>query len=332
MTPSPKLQVSVAMCTFNGARFIEEQLWSIFRQTYLPVELIVSDDNSTDETLAIVLRVYETACQEIEGVAQIKLLVLKNNEPLGVTKNFEQAISKCTSELVALCDQDDVWLEYRLEVMVNEFGKRPELLLLHHDSLLVDEELKPIGITTFQALRIGRREKERIHNGLASSVLLRRNVVTGATTIFRKKVFEESLPFPSSWLHDEWIAINASFLGRIDFKEETLIKYRQHSSNQVGVKKPGLRYLIARTFHPRTERNRILLTRSLELASKYKASSLPAARSVIEKLLHEEVRSNYPASRVLRIFPVISELISGRYNRFGLGMQDVLRDLIQSPN
>lgn len=325
------LQVSVAMCTYNGARFVEEQLWSIFGQTFLPKELVVSDDNSSDETLSLVEKTYKDACNSIDGVSEIALKIIRNPSPLGVTKNFEQAIAFCSQQLIALSDQDDVWVPQRLEKMVGEFNRRPDLILLHHDSELVDENLISLGLTTFETLRVSKKEKSHIHNGFAQDVFLKRNLVTGATTILKKEVFENSYPFPNCWVHDEWLAINASFLGNVDFIEELLIKYRQHSANQIGARKIGIKQLIGRMVFPRSDRNQILLRRAEQLKIKFQDSPQTIKCKTTEKWLHEVQRNSFPASRVLRVFPVVKEIYTKRYTTFGLGIQDIIRDLIQSP-
>lgn len=320
------------MCTYNGARFIEEQLWSIFRQTLLPREIVVSDDNSSDETLLLIEKTYLEASSSIGGVSEIEFRIVRNTSSLGVTKNFEQAISLCSYELIALCDQDDVWVVQRLEKMVGEFKRRPDLSLLHHDSDLVDENTVSLGTSTFNALRISSKEKQLIHNGFANKVLLKRNVVTGATVLLRREIFELSSPFPEGWIHDEWLAIIASFTSNIDFLDEKLIYYRQHLTNQIGVSKPKLKHLIGRIFYPRNIRNKILLTRAGELRDKFHDSNNLLTRELVsDKFVHETTRSDYPYSRIRRVIPVAREISTGRYFKFGLGLQDILRDLLQSP-
>ena len=332
MISNPSLQVSVAMCTYNGARFIEEQLWSIFRQTLLPREIVVSDDGSSDETLKLVEKTYKQASETVNGVSGIALKVIRNPSPLGVTSNFEQAISNCTYTLIALCDQDDVWQKNRLEIMVNKFEQQPELDLLHHDSDLVDQCLKPFGYSTFDSLRFSKSEKQKIRNQQAFEVLIRRNVVTGATVIFKRSLFEISSPFPKFWLHDEWLAIVASTHGRLDFLDAKLIQYRQHSSNAVGAKKRNMRYMIVRMLYPRTERNQVLLNRATVLYeflfSRNRHSDFTYLAG--QKLLHEKFRSSLSQMRIMRVLPILGELKTGNYKRYGLGFQDVIRDLFQS--
>src|SRR4051812_16867623 len=124
-------RVSVALCTHNGAAYIAEQLASIVAQNPQPAEIVLSDDASTDDTVAIARGIMS----EHPG---IDFRVLENRPALGVTGNFERAIAERGGELIALSDQDDLWHPGRLAAIAAIFADRPELLLLHGDARLVD--------------------------------------------------------------------------------------------------------------------------------------------------------------------------------------------------
>src|SRR5437763_17010761 len=128
---------SVAMCTHNGAPFVEEQLKSISSQSRLPDEVIVCDDCSHDETARIVERFSE--------VAPFPLRLIVNSTNFGVVKNFEQAISLCTGDIIALCDQDDVWQPTKLARIETAFDESPAAGLVFMDAELIDEQLRPTG-------------------------------------------------------------------------------------------------------------------------------------------------------------------------------------------
>ena len=319
------------MCTYNGAKFIEEQLWSIFRQSLLPREIIVSDDNSSDETILLVNKTFKEASISIEGVNEITLKVIINPTPLGVTKNFEQAISLCSQELIALCDQDDVWQPTKLEELSLLFDQSPELLFAFSNSRLVDAEGRPIGQTSFDALRVSKKEKSKFETGKGSSVLLKRNLATGATVMFRNRLFKIAKPFPSDWVHDEWLALVSSFAGQIIMNDHCLIDYRQHGNNQIGIAKAGVRQLIGRMIFSRSERNAKLYSRASEMSGHpfFQSCNPVAAIAAREKLAHEQVRMRLPAPRIRRVRPIFNEIRTGRYQDFGLGLQDIARDLIQ---
>ncbi|WP_454904868.1 glycosyltransferase family 2 protein [Variovorax gossypii] len=323
------LDISVALCTRNGARYLPEQIHSICTQVPLPREIIVSDDGSTDDTLAVV-RDTIARC----GVAdQIALRVFSNTPPLGVTRNFEQAVRACSHELIVLCDQDDVWHPGRLARMAAQFEARPDLLLLHTDARLVDAELKPLGSTLFHALEVQPPELEAIAHGDAFSVLLRRNLVTGATTMFRETLLDAALPFAPEWVHDEWLAAIAAATGRMDVLPEPTIDYRQHASNQIGARRLTLSEKIAKAFAERGDKHvarlhraDALLQRLLRLGDRVPAARLNAQRA---KVAHQRFRAELPRARPLRVVPILVEAARGRYARFGRGGHAIAQDLLE---
>ena len=318
--------ISVAMCTFNGERFIEAQLRSIVAQSVPVDEIVVSDDGSTDATIAIVVRV-------LDAHPSISYRVLRNEVALGVTKNFEQAVCATSGDLIVLSDQDDVWYADRIERARSRFEADKHLLLVHAEARLVDADGGPLGATLFEALEATSWELGSIASGHAIDVFLRRNLALGAAIMFRRQLLEAALPFDPHWVHDEWLAVIAAATGdgTVDFIPEPVIDYRQHGANQIGVRKLSFRGKVGRLMEPRAQRNRrlllafeALLTRLGELG--VEPEVLTAAR---EKVAHERVRSALPAARVLRVLPVLTEVRTGRYRTKGRGAPDVLRDLVQ---
>ena len=323
------LGISVALCTRNGARYLPEQINSICSQMPFPREIIVSDDGSTDDTLSVVR---DTIAQF--GVAdQIDLRVFSNTPPLGVTRNFEQAVRACSHELIVLCDQDDVWHPGRLARMAAQFEARPDLLLLHTDARLVDGELRPLGSTLFHALEVQPAELSAISSGHAFGVLLRRNLVTGATTMFRKTLLDAALPFAPEWVHDEWLAAIAAAIGRMDVLPEPTIDYRQHGNNQIGARRLTLSEKIAKAFAERGDKHvarlyraDALLKRLLQLGDRVPAAYLDEHRA---KVAHQRFRAELPKARPLRLVPILIEAARGRYARFGRGGHAIAQDLLE---
>jgi glycosyltransferase involved in cell wall biosynthesis len=329
---SEPIDVSVALCTFNGARFIEAQLASILNQTRLPMQIVVSDDGSSDDTLEIIYRIVPDWQRENPQHA-LALLVLENAEPLGVTANFAQALSACTGDLIALSDQDDIWPTGRLERLEGEFARRPELLLLHTDARLVDENGTPTGQTLLATLGVSATDRAAVHDGRAIDPLLRRNIVTGATTMLRRALVARATPFPAVWVHDEWLAIVSAATGRIDVLDESLLDYRQHGGNQIGASSLDAAGRFKRLSLSRAARNQRLLTRAEVLNDRAKHLVPAPSAEILEKIAakteHERMRSSLHGSRVRRVGPVLRAWRRGDYSRFGLGAQDVLRDLVQ---
>lgn len=330
--PAPRLSlISVALCTHNGARYLGEQLRSICAQSLLPGEIVLSDDASTDGTVSLARDIVRECLAGRPG-SHIDLVVLQNQPALRVTKNFEQAVRACSGELIALCDQDDIWQPERLRIMQAQFAQRPELTLLHTDARLVDGQAQPLGQSLFEALEVQPVELEWIHGGLALQALLRRNLVTGATTIFRRSLLDAALPFPTEWLHDEWLGAIASVTGRVDVLEQPLIDYRQHGANEVGARRPTLAQNVRRAFASRGTKQQERARRAERLLERLTA--LGASSEVLDrvrtKVSHQQFRAALPASRLARVLPVAAEILSGRYHGYDRGLQAVAADLLES--
>lgn len=321
------LSVSVALCTHNGAAFVEDQVRSILIQTRPISELVVSDDASTDDTVAVVERVVA------ELAPTLNPRILRNRPALGVAANFEQAIRACTGDLIALSDQDDVWANDRLARVVPAFESDPSLLLAHGDARLVDDAGMDSGSTLFGMLRISPLERRLIDRGTALDAYLRRNLVTGATTILRRSLADQALPIPAGWIHDEWLGIMAAVLGRAAILPGKLVDYRQHASNQIGVTALTVTGRIRKLREPRTERNRNLFVRAQAFADRVQDMGelvdTRALRLAWAKLEHERYRLALPPGRLRRALPVFTTWVRGDYGRYGLGAQDAVRDLVQ---
>src|SRR5487761_1087652 len=174
------LKISVAMCTYNGSRFLPEQLASIAKQTRLPDEMVICDDGSTDSTPEIV--------EDFARSVPFPVRFFRNPQNLGSTKNFEQAIGLCTGDLIALSDQDDIWLPEKLAHQAEMLERDPNLGGVFTDGILVDDNSKPIGKQLWASHSFTRREQRLFQRGKTLSVLLRKNVVTGATLMVRASV------------------------------------------------------------------------------------------------------------------------------------------------
>src|SRR5215210_4863730 len=158
------MRVSVAMGTYNGAAHIRQQLDSIATQTRLPDELVVSDDNSRDRTL--------DEARTFAQTAPFTVHVFANDRTLGSRKNFERAISLCSGDLIACCDQDDIWLPDKLRAGQSVLESAPGTGLVFTDAHMVDETLRPLGYRLWESARFGRRQQRMLRNGRALNLLL----------------------------------------------------------------------------------------------------------------------------------------------------------------
>src|SRR6056297_807393 len=135
------MKVSIAMATFNGQDYIEQQLNSIFSQTVLPDEIVICDDGSTDSTYEI--------CSRLAASAPFSVKIFRNAENLGYTKNFEKALSLCSGEIIFFSDQDDVWYPEKIQKMLEPFKQDNDVGLVYSDALVVDEKLESMNVTVF---------------------------------------------------------------------------------------------------------------------------------------------------------------------------------------
>lgn len=220
------MRVSVALCTFNGERFLPDQLASVRAQERLPDELVACDDGSTDRSVEL-LRAFAA-----ESPFRVRVEV--NPTRLGSSDNFARAASLCTGDLVALCDQDDVWLPEKLGTLERALAADPGAGFAFSDADVVDEGLKPLGYTLWRAVRFGGAERRRFAAGEGFECLLRRYRVTGATMMFRAALRDLVLPVPAGWVHDAWFGLVLSAVGRGVLVPTPLIQYRRHADQQHG--------------------------------------------------------------------------------------------------
>ena len=215
--------ISVAIATYNGGKFLNEQLISIINQTHKPKEIIIIDDFSTDNTVQIIEKF-------ITDFPFIQLFI--NDENKGPVKTFEIAISKCCSNYIALCDQDDIWEIDKLEVSFKELKiiedvNKPSMIFT--DLKMMDSKGKLTGQTFWetQGLNPGKMD---FYSTLFS------NSVTGCATIFNKKMKDELVDIPVGIeMHDYWMALIALGIGKLKPLYIPTVKYRRHE-NSVTVK------------------------------------------------------------------------------------------------
>lgn len=317
--------VSVALCTYNGASFLELQLQSLVSQEHVPDELVVSDDASTDATPRIL--------ESFAGTAPFTVRYTRNERRLGVVANFERAIRLCRGDLIALCDQDDVWLPQKLATQVDLLARHEDVALIFSDAEIVDDALEPYGYRLWDVLGFNAQEQERMGSPDAVHVLLRHQVVTGATTVFRAGWRDLILPMPSAWVHDGWIGFMVAVAGRVMALAEPLVLYRQHARNEIGARRVRLRQYLARASYERSRETLVGAARRFEevrlrLAERRCEVRHPRTFQLIdEAVAHLRHRAGLPRSRLRRLGTIARELVTGRYFRYSAGMLSLGQDL-----
>lgn len=220
------MKVSVALCCFNGEKYIDDQIGSILQQT-LPVdEVIICDDCSTDST--------RTKVEEWQKKYYPVIKIFTNKENLGVKGNFEKAIEKCTGDIILLSDQDDVWMKDKVKNVVEYFNRFPSKLAVFSNAELINEDSENVQKTIWKELLFQDKVQQNPDLDVFEHLLLYRNVITGACLAFKRDAVQFILPFTANpaYLHDEWIGLVLGSKGKIGLLNEPLIKYRIHS-NQV---------------------------------------------------------------------------------------------------
>ena len=322
--------ISVVLCTHNGGGYVADQVQSILSQVPAPGELVLGDDASSDATVAIVENLVD---RHRASGGRIELVVRRHDPALGVVANFADALEHATGELIALSDQDDVWRSGKLAAAVDAFEADPSLLLLHTDARLVDAAGAPLGMTLLTALEVTAAERAGLEHGDAFATLLRRNLVTGATVVLRRELVAMAAPFPSGWVHDEWLAAIASAAGTLRLLPEPLIDYRQHSANQIGARRPTAADRWAKLREPREPRATALVERTSALISTLErlGAAVPPERlgAARARLEHERRRRDLPRVPIARIPRIVAAAARGDYARYSRGGIDVLRDLVQ---
>lgn len=230
------MALSVAMCTYNGSRFIKDQLNSIIEQSRPVNEIIISDDCSTDNTIEII----NDYINKYPGLIQL----YQNKENLRSTKNFENAISKCSGDYIFLADQDDIWDFYKVEKIISKFEANEFLEGIFSNGNLINDDNKVIPNTDmWDSFYFFEKNLEKPID-LFCLLKHHANMVTGATLCIKKNILDLILPFPDltnkKFYHDEWIALILASRNSLDYINENLISYRIHTSQQIGIGKKKL--------------------------------------------------------------------------------------------
>ncbi|MES2419580.1 MAG: glycosyltransferase family 2 protein [Bacteroidota bacterium] len=210
----PQARVSVAMCTYNGEDFLDEQIQSILNQSYQNIELIIVDDCSTDNTFAIL--------ENWKARFPTKFSIYRNEVNLGYNKNFEKAILLSNGDFIAIADQDDIWEKEKIAKLVNAFDAE-NVILTHCASVhLRDNKL---------LFKSGELKWENHFSGNDTRTLYFFNKVQGHNMLFRQSLKSYILPIPKDFFYDWWIAVIATCKGEIKSVPEYLVKHRLHGKN-----------------------------------------------------------------------------------------------------
>lgn len=266
-----KSLVSVCLSTYNGEKYLKEQLDSILSQTYKNLELIITDDCSNDSTVSII--------NEFQKKYPYVKLYL-NEKNLGFVKNFEKAISLSTGEYIALADQDDVWQEDKIEILVKELENTKDCLMVYSNAQLVDNNLNSKNTTLLGKIKpmFGNNNLYFIYN----------NSISGNTLMFKKELKEKILPIPNNInFHDIWISFVASSISNIKYLNNALVLYRQHESNVTDIYKVKKKKSIKEKILNKEKSFFVLLNKLESFYFFLEKNNLDSNKKLIFKLLTE---------------------------------------------
>lgn len=219
--------ITVVIATYNGEKYIEEQINSILRQTTLPDEIIIVDDGSSDNTVVAVKRILKNTA--------VKHSIIEHKINKGVNQSFSDGIRMASSEWVMICDQDDVWKNEKIEITKGAIDNNTVLAVCN--AAITNASLESVGKSMFDYIKLPIKLDKR-YNRLKScemmALCLKRNYVTGMCLIGKQEMMMNAIPFPDTMTYDAWLAWNLANRGETVFIQDELVLYRQHNNNAIG--------------------------------------------------------------------------------------------------
>jgi glycosyltransferase involved in cell wall biosynthesis len=320
-----KYKISIVMCTYNGSKYLQEQLDSIALQTRLPDELIICDDGSKDTTLDMLFN--------FQKQAPFYVKIQANEYNIGTGKNFENGIKYSSGDIVLLSDQDDEWYSCKISKIEKYFIENESIEAVFSDSDVVNASLGKLGYTFWESMNFNKIQQNLFNTGQSFELLVKKSVIAGATLAFKRKCIEYILPIPDKVNYDAWISILISMFGRIMPLNESLNQYRQHDNNQIG----GTKKTIIQKLLTTNDRREKLIKEDLYYYTQLKTyiDNLPSGTvdkirylTLEEKISHLSLRLKLPNSFPERFFIVIVELSKLRYNKYSYSSKAAITDII----
>ncbi len=322
-------RISVAMTTYNGAPYVDEQLASFCSQTRLPDELVICDDGSTDGTIEKI--------QAFASRAPFEVRVECNPTNLTTTPNFEKVVSLCSGEFVFLADQDDIWRPHKIKTQADFLEQHPQVGAVFSNGRVVNEKLEAIGYELWDSLWFSRGEREKVKSGRGAEVFIRHVVAAGTTLAIRSEYRDVYLPFPLLHdCHDAWLTFSIAGVAEVRIIEENLIDYRLHGENQFGLQRFNLREQLAKAreqleigaFRHNVEfftaaRDRFVDAQARGFEIDPKVLALAEG-----KIAHARRRDQMSSHFFARLPTIAAEVLKRGYWRYGYGFKSLAQDLL----
>lgn len=314
------LRSAVAMATYNGALYIEDQLRSIAMQTRPPDHVVVADDGSSDDTVAIAKRV--------ASALPCTVSIVEGPTRLGPVGNFERALGHVEADVVFLADQDDVWEPEKVATVLRRFEQAPHVGGIFSDGTILSEDGQMGQRSLWDSVGFAAGMQRR-WGADPLGVLLRFNVVTGASVAFRTSLLPVLLPFPRTGWHDLSVAFLIASVSTLDACPQRLIRYRLHQTNAAGVPSgtPWSR-IVDRDGHMANLAGQ--QQHWAELRERLVACGVPehTLARIDAKRFHLARRAAMPERRLSRLRPALGELRRGGYDTYAAGNWALVRDVV----
>ena len=333
-------RVSVVLATYNGERYLQEQLESLTDQTRLPDELVAVDDDSLDATVAILEDFARDAPFDVEVVAR------KRHH--GTAATFGEAMRRATGDILMICDQDDHWHPSKVATLAQTMSAHPSSYLAFSDSRLVDAHGHELSASRWRIAGFRERQIEAMKRD-SFGQMLARQIVAGCSAAIRSTLLPAIFPCPTGMheampdmIYDRWISLVAAAAGPVIPVDESLLDYRIHKEQQLGISKLPLRRIsprfvlhVGQLVPPRAEmQHRIEWTDRHLVEIDKRLSHLgfegPSLDRIALAQRHLAVRGSLDDSRAGRVRPVLTEFRGAHgYRRFSLGLSTLLADLLR---
>ncbi len=320
--------LSVALCTYNGEKYLDQQLNSILNQSIAIDEVIICDDSSSDNTIEIV-KGFQNKFPSI-----IKLYI--NTVSLGPVKNFEKALGLCTGEIIFLSDHDDIWKKNKVEHIIEMFEKSPFIEAVFSDGEFIDQNNALTGKTLWNTFKFDSELQKYWSSGNALTEIIYRNKITGATLAIKKSLFNRAVPFlllPSVW-HDAWLGIHAAANKTLGWINEPLIQYRIHADQQVGI---GNGITLSSGGIKKSSKEKLSDEKSFysncisminQIADQYPdIDKKVLQKEALDKLLWINYRINLPKNVFFRLFKILNN-IKYYWINSNLPIRTIIKDIL----
>lgn len=335
------MRLSVVMATYNGRQFLEEQLDSLLKQERQPDEVVVADDASFDGTQALL--------EDFAERAPFSVVLPCRNEHRGTWDTFEDAFRASSGDVLLICDQDDIWAPEKLGAIESAFNANPTALMAFSDARLINRDNEVIGRSRWHVAGFAPQHAQALARDPLAQIFTRQ-VVSGCTMAIRRELLAAALPLPRDihpgipvMMYDRWLALLSATAGPVLALPSTLIDYRIHPGQQIGIPRLGLRRLAPRSalqasqfLHNMAETQRRMayhqahfeeIERRLTNAGLLTETAADRLKSVGH---HLDQRSGLAHERRRRIATASREYRHpDGYRRYSLGLASALADMIR---